>query len=173
MAENNIMNVLDLSEETKKYIATLYPQDVSFDTRLLSIYRTLLEEQKKQPYSINLVSLIGADENAHSRVLCRLLQYPGEKATYPFAIDFISKFISPDVAEQVSGHAGRYKLEIYQEKQRMDLQLFMPGIVGIIIENKNRYFWSIIIIFFVWFYFYILYYFIRFMNMSKFSNFLK
>ena len=158
MAENNIMNVLDLSEETKeyiatliasaaanmadwseetkKYIATLYPQDVSFDTRLLSIYRTLLEEQKKQPYSINLVSLIGADENAHSRVLCRLLQYPGEKATYPFAIDFISKFISPDVAEQVSVHAGRYKLEIYQEKQRMDLQLFMPGIVGIIIENK-------------------------------------
>lgn len=101
MADNNIMKVLDLSEETKKYIATLCPQDVSFDPRLLSIYRTLLEEQKKQPYNINLVSLIGADENAHSRVLCRLLQYPGEKATYPFAIDFISKFISPDVAEQV------------------------------------------------------------------------
>lgn len=128
--------MLDLSEETKKYIATLYPQEISFDTRLLPIYQTFLKEKQKQPYYINLVQLIGADENAHSRVLCRLLQYPGEKAAYPFAVHFISRFISPDVAEQVSAHIGRYKLEIYQEKQRIDLQLFMSGIVGIIIENK-------------------------------------
>lgn len=136
MADNNIMKVLDLAEETKKYIATLYPQDVSFDTRLLSIYRTLLEEQKKQPYSINLVSLIGADENAHSKVLCRLLQYPGEDNTYPLALRFIEKFINSEVAREVAMHLGKYKLEIYPEKQRIDIQLFMPGIVGIIIENK-------------------------------------
>ena len=136
MVDNNIMDVLDLSEEIKKYISTLYPQDVPFDTRLLPIYRTLLEEQKKQPYSINLVSLIGADENAHSRVLCRLLQYPGEDNTYPLALRFIEKFINSEVAREVATHLGKYKLEIYQEKQRIDLQLFMPGVVGIIIENK-------------------------------------
>ena len=136
MADNNIMNILELSNETREYITALYPGDFSWDTRLLPIYQTFLKEKQKQPYNINLVQLIGADENAHSRVLCRLLQYPGEDATYPFAMHFISKFIGPDVAGQVSAHIGRYKLEIYQEKQRIDLQLFMPGIVGIIIENK-------------------------------------
>ena len=138
MAENNIMNVLDLAEETKKYIATLYPQDVSFDTRLLSIYRTLLEEQKKQPYNINLVSLIGADETAHSRVLCRLLQYPGEDNTYPFALQFIENFISAELVAEMRKQLSKLgaALRIETGKDLIDIQIFMKGVLGIIIENK-------------------------------------
>lgn len=144
MQIQKILDFLQISKENVANINALYEKGLesfqesqktsNIDTRLFAICEALRKKEAEKPYSINMVSLVGADENAHSRILVHLLKYRGENNTYPFAVSFVKEFIGEEVAGKIPNHEE--KLEIYQEKERMDVQIFMRGKWGIIIENK-------------------------------------
>ena len=57
--------------------------------KLAEEYYTKFEaERKKLPFWVNLVDVIGADENAHTRILQILLSYKSEN-NYPIFDSFI------------------------------------------------------------------------------------
>ncbi len=130
-------NLLSLPNEISEQVAAYAPA-AEIDARILPVYRTLLQEQAKQPYSMNLLHLVHTDENAHSRILCRLLQYPGSEQTYPFALLFVERFISVALAKKIKDceQDPSFVLKIAAEENRIDVQLFMRGVAGIIVENK-------------------------------------
>lgn len=81
---------------------------------------------KSYPYNINIIDELHADENAHSRILMRLLQYK-EDNTYPILSSFMKELdINETIAKPVftSDDSDRIDLLVKDEKY------------ALIIENK-------------------------------------
>lgn len=103
-------------------------------TDLLKIADTFAElyENKKQelPCRVNLLEEIHANENAHSRILCRLLQFRnGDR--YPFLETFIEACVPPA--------ASVIRIEkpvIAYNRNHIDCLITEERKYGIIIENK-------------------------------------
>lgn len=78
----------------------------------------------KEPYRMNLVELLHANENAHTRILVKLLRYNHNDGNLEFAKSFVRKFVpkidvqAPEVWEQIDyidaliGERGRYAVVI-------------------------------------------------------------
>ena len=94
--------------------------------------KKLEEEKAHLPYNINLLDEIHANENAHSRILVKLLQYEGMNREYPLLCTFLSYLGSPftDLALIIA------KPEITPENDRIDARIRQGKDFSIIIENK-------------------------------------
>jgi len=111
-------------------------EDIADFQRLIDIvpgFRHLLEEEKcKLPYSINLLDEIHANENAHSRILRKLLMFSettGSISKYPIFGLFL-KYLGYPFAD-----LAQIKPVITAERARIDL-LIRDRDYSIIIENK-------------------------------------
>jgi len=99
---------------------------------LSGFYSVYSEEKRKLPYSINLLDELHANENAHSRILSKLLQFPEkiqDQTFYPILDLFLKKL------EEPFSNLVQHKLIITCEKHRIDL-LIHDTEYAIIIENK-------------------------------------
>lgn len=92
-------------------------------TEVLTKFRH--EVLEKEPYRMNLVELLHANENAHTRILVKLLRYNHHDGNLEFAKSFVRKFVridcdcsDPEVWEQIDyidaliGEHGRYAIVI-------------------------------------------------------------
>lgn len=92
-------------------------------TEVLAKFRH--EVLDKEPYQMNLVELLHANENAHTRILVKLLRYNHHDGNLEFAKSFVRKFVridcdcsDPEVWEQIDyidaliGEHGRYAIVI-------------------------------------------------------------
>ena len=68
MSQVNIKNTLDIVEKINEYIA---------------------RKEKDLPYNINVIDELHANENAHSRILCKLLQYKDSSNKFRILEDLI------------------------------------------------------------------------------------
>lgn len=94
----------------------------------MSIYKT---EKNKLPYHINILDLLWANENAHSRIFTELLkQKSGDKS------EILNSFLSYLTAQNPNFNHRPIKPQITTEKQRIDILILDRGNFAIIIENK-------------------------------------
>lgn len=93
----------------------------------------LLEKAKRSlPYNINIIDELHANENAHSRILCKLLQYQDIEGRYRILESFIH-YVSLSVPS--FGEIRIKHPKITQEEKRIDLWV-RDSDYAIIIENK-------------------------------------
>ncbi|ATA77656.1 conserved hypothetical protein [Capnocytophaga canimorsus] len=98
-----------------------------------SIFEKIKEEEAKLPYHINIIDLLRAGENAHSRILGRLLEQKNDEN-----YEILSSFLSL-LAERNSNfsHLKVKSPTISCEKGRIDI-LIKDKNYAIIFENKIR-----------------------------------
>lgn len=97
-------------------------------------YHEFYQNQKTLlPYHLNIIDELRINENAHSRILCKLLQYKNREGKYEFLENLI-KSISK--TQPTFNNIDLIKPLITQEKARIDLWIRQPGICSIIFENK-------------------------------------
>lgn len=89
-------------------------------------------EENKLPYHVNIIDELHINENGHSRVLTKLLQYKNEKNEYEILQSLL------DSVKQKNPNFGEIKITnptITQEKERIDLWVRDDN-YAIIFENK-------------------------------------
>ena len=100
-------------------------------------YSELYKKEKERfPYRLNVIMELHDDENAHSRILIRLLQYK-EGNDYVWLKSFINRindYCEGDVNFEVS--KPKIDTEHYTGDGRIDGFIFEQGKYAIIIENK-------------------------------------
>lgn len=126
-------DVFDFTEslinENKKNFSTLLEFVSEFD-------KIHTQEEKKLPYHINLIDELHADENAHSRILGKLLQQKSAKSTHFEILESFLNFITENhrIKEDFR-QITINKPVITQEIGRIDLWI-RDEEYAIIIENK-------------------------------------
>lgn len=80
----------------------------------------------KEPYRMNLVELLHANENAHTRILVKLLRYNHNDDNLEFAKSFIRKFVREDVRDP----------EVWEQIDFVDALIGEPDRYAVVIENK-------------------------------------
>ena len=91
--------------------------------------------KKKQPYHLNIIEELHINENAHSRILAKLLQYKDKKGKYVF-LESLLEYIKNKKQQQCD--FSKIKIIdpiITQEKKRIDLWVRTEKF-AIIFENK-------------------------------------
>lgn len=87
------------------------------------------------PYHLNVIDELHINENAHSRILCKLLQYQSESGKYEFLESLINYIINKDKHNVSFSKIKIKNPEITQEKERIDLWVKDKD-YAIIFENK-------------------------------------
>ena len=90
--------------------------------------------EAKQPYHLNVIDELYINENGHSRILAKLLQYKSETQRYEI-LESLLGFITEKKNESF-GSIKVNKPEISQEKERIDLWVREKDKYAIIFENK-------------------------------------
>jgi len=127
---NNAINFSnELIDEIKNHLQEL----LLFLNDFNEIY---IKEEEKLPYHINLIDELHASENAHSRILGKLLQQQ-EPTNKRFEIldSFLKYIVEKYSTYEDFGKIKIYKPEITQEKRRIDLWI-RDNDYAIIFENK-------------------------------------
>lgn len=123
--ENVGMGEQDLAEMQQKPYEALFAFSEEFAQRLK-------EERLKLPYHLNLMDELHPNENAHSRILLRLLQFANENGAfeiYRSLLDYIKK------RQPSFGDITIEKPRMTQEEARIDLWV-RDETYAIIFENK-------------------------------------
>lgn len=95
----------------------------------LNKFKELYKEEKSNlPYHINLIDELHADENAHSRILAKLLRYK-EDNKYPFLKSFFTNLCGLDLIIE------KPRVEKVDSCGRIDIPIFDEKYV-VVIENK-------------------------------------
>ena len=128
-------------EDQMKHVLSMYDAVMNEFNELFSFSKTFQERMKeekcKQPYHINLMEELHPNENAHSRILCKLLQYKNPVTGEYEIINSILHYICK--------HKRLYSFEkieikqpiITQETARIDLWIRdLSTRQAIIFENK-------------------------------------
>lgn len=126
---NNINEAFEFSTQIIKEECANFDGLLDFLTKFMKIFN---DEKSKLPYHINLIDELHANENAHSRILEKLLKQKTNVGTYELLESFIEY-----LKEKGSGfrkiNIGKPK--ITQEIRRIDLWI-RDNSYAIIIENK-------------------------------------
>ena len=102
---------------------------------LLDYYSGIKKQMEaKQPYHLNVIDELYINENGHSRILAKLLQYKSETQRYEI-LESLLGFITEKKNESF-GSIKVNKPEISQEKERIDLWVREKDKYAIIFENK-------------------------------------
>ena len=116
MQQEKIKNTLEIVKAINEYIA---------------------RKAKELPYNINVIDELHANENAHSRILCKLLQYKDGFGKYRILEDLI-QYISHLEDKEEFARIYIASPTITQEKERIDLRVIEPNQYAIIFENKVK-----------------------------------
>lgn len=125
---NKIFSLADcINRKNTTVKATTFDSVNELSNSLISVYK---KEQNKLPYHINIVDLLWANENAHSRIFAELL-----KQNSLDKYDILESFY--DYLHTINSNFERkpIKPRITSEKDRIDL-LILDTDFAIIIENK-------------------------------------
>jgi hypothetical protein len=124
-------NALSLVDEIKNkiYISDRknFDEINEFLNSFMSIYNF---EKNRLPYHINILDLLWANENAHSRIFAELLKQRNENK-----FDVLESFLQYLVGINPNFNQKPQKPRITSEKERIDLLVFDKDF-AIIIENK-------------------------------------
>ena len=90
--------------------------------------------EAKLPYHLNVIDELYINENGHSRILAKLLQYKSENQHYDM-LESIIEFISRETRMESFGSIKVNQPDITQEKERIDLWVRDKD-YAIIFENK-------------------------------------
>ena len=93
------------------------------------IHTSIKEASKNRPYHINVIDELHANENAHSRILNKLLSYP-KGSEYPILQSFVRKLHNWDKEIVINTPSFSNELE------RIDCLIEEKNKYAIIIENK-------------------------------------
>lgn len=129
MKKENIDTIFEFSDNLKIFEKDKSTQTFTFINELSNKRKTLsLQPKYRQPYHINVIDLLRANENAHSRILCSLLQQHSN-GQYEIFSSFAKRFIS-DIQQTIT-HP-----KFTSEKHRIDLLIEDDNKYAIIFENK-------------------------------------
>ena len=97
-------------------------------------YEKLLTQYRERvmsciPYRVNLVDILGANENAHTRILTAILNYDRD-GQYPFVKSFVSHFLTG--IDNVEVNSPR----IAMQRNYIDALIWEENKYAIVIENK-------------------------------------
>lgn len=135
MDNNRISHILDfidniVSEETKQQASEInFVMDLAADVR-----RCIEQNRHLLPYHLNIIDELHINENGHSRILCKLLQYKSQSGEY-----VVLQSLLAYIAEQNNEYRTKYIKSplITQEQCRIDLWVRdRAGGYAIIFENK-------------------------------------
>ena len=103
-----------------------------------AINEYIARKEKDLPYNINVIDELHANENAHSRILCKLLQYKDSSNKYRILEDLI-QYISLLEGKEKFANIKIASPKIDQEQERIDLWV-RDKVTGyaIIFENKVK-----------------------------------
>ena len=124
-------------KEELEFIGKVANREIDNTRELLCFLSTFMKEyqkaEEKLPYNINLIDELHADENAHSRILAKLLQ---QKTPYG-KFEILESFVQYLQEKAVSFRNIQINSpEITQEMERIDLWILDEKNYAIIIENK-------------------------------------
>lgn len=109
--------------------------------KLLNLFKEtfnrIKQEQRMLPYHINVIDELHINENAHSRILLKLLQYVSDNGTYDIYKSLLD-YIREKKHNQLFGSIEIRKPHFTQEEQRIDLWVRDKD-YAIIFENKACY----------------------------------
>jgi len=131
---NQVKNMLEFIDKIINQEFKDVKEILSFIPAFIDLY---LKEEAKLPYHINLMSEIGADENAHSRILAKLLQQKTSCDKFEILESFV-QYIK-EKAKRKSASFENIHIKnpvITQEKKRIDLWIRDNKDYAIIVENK-------------------------------------
>ncbi len=104
--------------------------EFDFADNLSKSIKSIIDEHKsKQPYHINILDLLWANENAHSRILCELMKQ-NNNGKYEILESFLSRFFLSSRNFNVTNP------QITSESHRIDILIQEQGKYAIIFENK-------------------------------------
>ena len=135
MDNDRISHILDfiyniVSEDAKQQTA-----EIKFVMELVAEVRRCIEQNRHLlPYHLNIIDELHINENGHSRILCKLLQYKSQLGEY-----VVLKSLLVYIAEQNNEYRSIYIKSplITQEQCRIDLWVRdRAGGYAIIFENK-------------------------------------
>lgn len=135
MDNNSISHILDfidkiVNEEEKQQAA-----EINFVMELATDVRRCIEQNRPLlPYHLNVIDELHINENGHSRILCKLLQYKSQSGEY-VVLQSLLAYIAEQNNEYRAIHIKRPL--ITQELCRIDLWVRdRAGGYAIIFENK-------------------------------------
>ncbi len=133
LAIQQMINAINFSNELIDEIKNHLQELLLFLNDFNEIYK---KEEEKLPYHINLIDELHASENAHSRILVKLLQQQ-EPINKRFEIldSFLKYIVQKYSTYEDFGKIKIYKPEITQEKRRIDLWI-RDNNYAIVFENK-------------------------------------
>lgn len=112
-------------------------RDLVFSNNLLRAFERI---NLKTPYHLNVIDELHINENAHSRILYKLLSYKNEHGLYEILqsfIEFVKRKYHKDESKIESLKTVLINNpEITQEEQRIDLWIKEEGKYALIFENK-------------------------------------
>ena len=124
------------TKETLNFIKNVIEQGFESTERLWRFISEFAEryrkEEEKLPYHINLIDELHADENAHSRILAKLLRQEMPKGEFEILKSFIQYLKEKSIS---FGNINIENPEITQETERIDLWV-RDRDYAIVIENK-------------------------------------
>ncbi len=133
MDEERIMNTLKIYDEIQKSIMDEYKNLLNFAEN----FRELMHKEKLLlPYHMNIIDELHINENGHSRILLKLLQYRNTEGEYIFLESLLKYINGKNHSSQFSRILIKNPL-ITQEEARIDLWVRdREGGYAIIFENK-------------------------------------
>lgn len=131
METHHIRRILSLSQKYQVWVLDREKVSISQYLPLINIFSAKYKEElEKKPYRFNLLDDLKTDENAHSRVLTRILQY---QPAFKSFIEYVNnnsngKFFFD--TKKISNP------KVTAEKLRIDTLIRDSGEYAVIIENK-------------------------------------
>ncbi|MBR6750438.1 MAG: PD-(D/E)XK nuclease family protein [Bacteroidaceae bacterium] len=135
MDNNGISHILDFIDDIVREDAKQQASEINFVMELaVEVKRCIEQNRHLLPYHLNIIDELHINENGHSRILCKLLQYKSLSGEY-VVLQSLLRYI----AEQNNEYHSIYIKSplITQEQCRIDLWVRdRVGGYAIIFENK-------------------------------------
>lgn len=135
MDNDRISHILDFIDDVVCDGAKQQTAEIKFVMELVAEVRRCIEQNRHLlPYHLNIIDELHINENGHSRILCKLLQYKSQLGEY-----VVLKSLLAYIAEQNNEYRSIYIKSplITQEQCRIDLWVRdRAGGYAIIFENK-------------------------------------
>lgn len=133
MDEERIINTLKLCDEICNSVIDEYRRLFGLAEEFMKLMRN---EERQLPYHINVIDELHINENGHSRILLKLLQFKNEKGEYEF-LDSLLRYIKERNRFSQFSNIQILQPQITQEKARIDLWVRDNNTgYSIIFENK-------------------------------------
>lgn len=129
--EEQIKQIIQMVETLQLEIKNEYQKLFDF---VDEFNRKYLDEKKRLPYYINVIDELHINENGHSRILMRLLNFQNSKGKYEI-LESLLQYIKDKTHDSKFSNIVINSPKITQEEARIDLWVRDKG-YAIIFENK-------------------------------------